>query len=169
MTPEPGPGPVSEPLACTPGSGSGVTTWQADVQAFHEALDIPVGETPAIRRPELRAELIREEAAETVAAIERGDLVEAIDGLCDVIVVVLGTAVEFGIDLQPFWDEVHRTNMAKVGGPVREDGKRLKPEGWTPPDIPRLLRQQNVPYPFCIDPDDCRGLTSCPRARSCSE
>lgn len=113
--------------------------WQDDVRAFHEALEITIGDSPAIRRPELRIDLIWEETKETCDAIERGDLVEAIDGLCDVIVVVLGTAVEFGIDLQPFWDEVHRTNMAKVGGPVREDGKRLKPEGWEPPDIAGIL------------------------------
>ncbi len=38
-----------------------------------------------------------------------------------------------------FWDEVHRSNMAKVGGPIRGDGKRLKPEGWTPPDVAGVL------------------------------
>lgn len=112
---------------------------QRDVEEFHRALDIPVASTPAIRRPELRAELIREEAAETVEAIERGDLVGAVDGMCDLFCVVYGTAAEFGIDLAPFWDEVHRTNLAKKGGPVREDGKRLKPPGWKPPDIAGIL------------------------------
>jgi predicted HAD superfamily Cof-like phosphohydrolase len=118
---------------------SAAHTVQRDVEAFHRALDIPVGDSPAIRRPELRAELIREEARETVEAIERGDLIEAIDGLCDLLCVVYGAAAEFGVNLAPFWDEVHRTNMAKVGGPLREDGKRLKPEGWTPPDIAGVL------------------------------
>ncbi len=33
---------------------------QADVEEFHRALDIPTHDTPGIRRPELRAELIRE-------------------------------------------------------------------------------------------------------------
>lgn len=112
---------------------------QRDVQDFHRVLDIPIATSPAIRRPELRAALIREEAAETVAAIEQGDLVEAIDGLCDLLCVVYGAAAEFGVDLEPFWQEVHRTNMAKVGGPVREDGKRLKPAGWTPPNIAGIL------------------------------
>ncbi len=117
-------------------SGHGV---QRDVERFHHALDIPVGHSPAIRRPELRAELIREEAQETVGAILDGDLVGAIDGLCDLLCVVYGAAAEFGVDLAPFWDEVHRTNMAKAGGPMRADGKRLKPEGWTPPDIAGVL------------------------------
>jgi predicted HAD superfamily Cof-like phosphohydrolase len=113
---------------------------QRDVMDFHLAVcEIQDESTPAIRRPALRAELIREEARETVEAIERGDLVEAIDGMCDLLCVVYGTAAEFGVDLEPFWDEVHRTNMAKAGGPVREDGKRLKPEGWQPPDIAGVL------------------------------
>lgn len=115
---------------------------QRDVADFHRALDVPIGATPQIRRPELRATLIEEEAAETCAAIRRGDLIEAIDGLCDLLCVTYGAASEFGIDLAPFWDEVHRTNMAKVGGPVREDGKRLKPPGWTPPDIAGVLARE---------------------------
>lgn len=112
---------------------------QMRVAEFHMALDIPVGTTPKIRRGELRAELIREEAKETRTAIEAGDLVATIDGLCDLLVVTYGAAVEFGVNLKPFFDEVHRTNMAKVGGPIREDGKRLKPLGWTPPDIAGIL------------------------------
>ena len=121
-----------------------------DVAEFHRALDIPIGETPAIRRGELRAKLIEEEAAETCAAIRAGNLVEAIDGLCDVLCVVYGAALEFGIDLDPFWREVHRTNMAKKDGPVRDDGKRLKPPGWTPPDIAGILaRATSASEPVC--------------------
>jgi predicted HAD superfamily Cof-like phosphohydrolase len=118
---------------------------QRDVEDFHRTVcDIVDESTPAIRRPELRAALIEEEARETVEAIRRGDLVEAIDGMCDLLCVVYGTASEFGIDLAPFWDEVHRTNMAKAGGPVREDGKRLKPPGWTPPDIAGVLARHTT-------------------------
>ncbi len=42
------------------------------------------------------------------------------------------------VDLVPFFREVHRTNMLKVSGPIREDGKRLKPEGWQPPRIAEM-------------------------------
>lgn len=115
---------------------------QRDVMEFHLAMGAGVGESPAICNAELRAALIYEEAGETCSAIEAGDLVGAIDGLCDLIYVALGTAVEFGIDLAPFWAEVHRSNMAKVGGPVREDGKRMKPPGWTGPDLARVLAEQ---------------------------
>lgn len=129
---------------------------QQDVADFHEALELPIGDSPAIRRPELRAALIMEEAIETCEALtghkidwrytgdrvsgtEQDRLANVIDGLCDTLVVVYGTAVEAGVDLGPFWDEVHRTNMAKQGGPRRADGKQLKPPGWEPPDIEGIL------------------------------
>jgi predicted HAD superfamily Cof-like phosphohydrolase len=112
---------------------------QQMVEDWHRAMGAPVGTTPAIRRPELRAELIWEEADETYTAIYGGDLVAAIDGLCDLLYVVYGTAVEFGVDLAPFFAEVHAANLRKAGGPVREDGKIGKPPGWTPPDIAGLL------------------------------
>lgn len=114
---------------------------QQQLVEFHTAVAATngMGQIPAIRGLDLRANLIEEEARETVEAIRRGDLVEAIDGMCDVLYVVFGTAVSFGIDLEPFFDEVHRTNMLKASGPVREDGKRLKPPGWQPPRIKEML------------------------------
>lgn len=113
---------------------------QHDVQEFHSYVcNIQPETEPDIRRPELRASLIEEEAEETVWAIRNGDLIGAIDGMCDLLCVVYGTACEFGIDLAPFWDEVHRSNMAKFGGPLHPDGKRLKPAGWSPPDIAGVL------------------------------
>jgi len=135
---------------------------QQDVADFHRALEIPVGSTPKIRRPELRAALIMEEAVETCEALtgkgitweyagkrrfgsRRKRLAKVIDGLCDVLVVVYGTAVELGVDLGPFWEEVHRTNMAKKGGPTRADGKKLKPPGWKAPDIEGILKRMLVP------------------------
>lgn len=70
------------------------------------------------------------------------DLEKLLDGALDLIVVVLGTLAAAGIDPHEAWAEVHRTNMAKGDGPVREDGKRLKPEGWEPPDIRQCLINQ---------------------------
>jgi hypothetical protein len=115
---------------------------QLDILHFHNALNIPIGDSPAIRRRKLRATLISEEALETCDAIATGNMIEAIDGMCDLLVVTYGTAVEFGIDIEPFWDEVHRSNMAKMGGPVRADGKVLKPPGWTPPDLERIYKEK---------------------------
>jgi predicted HAD superfamily Cof-like phosphohydrolase len=67
------------------------------------------------------------------------DIVEIADGCCDSHVVISGTAIEFGIPEDKVYKEVHRSNMAKAGGPVREDGKRLKPEGWKAPDVKSVL------------------------------
>lgn len=46
-----------------------------------------------------------------------------------------------GVDLRPFFKEVHRTNMNKLKGPKREDGKQLKPEGWKPPRIAAMYNR----------------------------
>jgi predicted HAD superfamily Cof-like phosphohydrolase len=138
------------------------------VEEFHDKFGATIGHWPEMRDRELRAKLIMEEAVETVAAmgflVQAGisdgytlepiadfdkertepDLVEAIDGLCDLLYVVNGAAVAFGIDLEPFFDEVHRANMAKEGGMTRADGKVLKPEGWKPPDIESILLRQEA-------------------------
>lgn len=70
------------------------------------------------------------------------DLVAFTDALADLDYVIEGTRLEFGIDGAPIAAEVHRSNMAKTGGEVREDGKVLKPADWTPPDIAGELRKQ---------------------------
>ena len=64
---------------------------------------------------------------------------EHLDALIDLIYVVIGAGVALGHDMQGAWDEVHRTNMAKLdanGEPIlRADGKILKPAGWIPPRL----------------------------------
>ena len=126
--------------------GNGVTALLNDVADFHAACDVPIMRECAIvaNRVELRRDILREEWRETDEAMAAGDMVELADGLADIIYVAIGTALEFGIPLDRVWAEVHRTNMAKrdpATGKVRrrEDGKVLKPEGWTPPDIAAAL------------------------------
>lgn len=70
------------------------------------------------------------------------DLPEAIDACGDIDYVVEGTRLEFGTDGGPVADEIHRANMQKGSGPVRADGKRLKPPDFKPPDIAAVLREQ---------------------------
>jgi predicted HAD superfamily Cof-like phosphohydrolase len=48
--------------------------------------------------------------------------------------------------LNEVFEEVHRSNMAKLvdGKPLkRADGKVIKPEGWTPPDIEGVIKKQH--------------------------
>jgi len=73
------------------------------------------------------------------------DMVEVADACGDIDYVVEGTRLAFGINGKPIADEVQRTNMAKFGPGswVREsDGKQMKPPGWEPPDIAKLLKDQ---------------------------
>ena len=72
------------------------------------------------------------------------DLGGIADGIADLIYVLLGTALSYGIHIAPIWDEVQRTNMAKEGGATRHDGKVLKPEGWQPPDVRGILLKQGM-------------------------
>ncbi len=71
---------------------------------------------------------------------------EMVDGLTDLLVVTIGSFVSMGLTFDPFWEEVHKSNMAKLGpdGKVlkRSDGKFLKPEGWQPPNIIGVLRKE---------------------------
>lgn len=74
-------------------------------------------------------------------AIENRDSYATGVALMGYTALILHTAVGWGIPLDIFWKEVQRANMDKVGGPIRADGKRLKPLGWRGPDHgPALLR-----------------------------
>lgn len=140
-----------------------------DVSEFHSAAEVFSPESPGFPgedRIALRKSLIAEEVGETLRAIDDRNLVEVADGIADSIVVLVGTALEFGIDLTAVWGEVHRSNMSKFPlcsdcegfgiddstlvecpnckgrGRVilrREDGKILKPPTWTPPNVAAYL------------------------------
>ncbi len=89
---------------------------------------------------DLYVNLIEEEFKELKEAIAAGDQVEILDALEDIMVVTAGAMHSMGADGEGGWKEVMRTNFAKIDrdtGKVRkrEDGKVLKPVGWTPPDL----------------------------------
>lgn len=89
---------------------------------------------------QLCIKLLKEEFGEMMDAIEAGDWPEIIDGAADTIFVILYTMAKTGIWLNPFWQEVCDTNMAKAGGPKDPvTGKQLKPPGWMPPKIKEML------------------------------
>lgn len=144
---------------------------QKDVAKFHEAMDQHIGDVPKAPPPgvvHLRARLVTEEFGEFIGALAGvgeyqttrlvnllhetvriwfGDgnapnLPDLADAIGDLKYVLEGTNLAFGIDGEPVWDAIQKANMAKVGGGVDAHGKRMKPPGWTPPDIAReLLRQ----------------------------
>ena len=94
----------------------------------------------------LRKDLIEEELDELNLAIDNQDLVEVADALTDLLYVVYGAGHAFGIDLDECFKEVHRSNLSKLGEdfkPIkREDGKVLKPNTYSPPDLKFVLTGQ---------------------------
>lgn len=121
-------------------------TCQAMVREFHERFGLSIRDNPCVGSDEerrLRVDLVAEEFREYDEASAKRDLIGIADALADLAYVVYGAALTHGIDLDAVLREVHRSNMAKLqpDGTVktREDGKVLKPEGWTPPDIAGVL------------------------------
>ena len=89
--------------------------------------------------------LIEEEMKELQVAIDSFDQVEQLDALIDILVVTIGAIHSAGFDAEGAWKEVMKTNFAKVDhdtGKVRkrEDGKVLKPIGWTPPELAKFIK-----------------------------
>ena len=107
----------------------------------------------------LRAQLILEEALETIAALgfevmraamtvnkhsvkflteaaPSPDMEGIIDGCADLNYVLTGTLVTCGVPDQPHYTEVCMANEDKLrhGVTVNAAGKFMKPEGWEPPD-----------------------------------
>jgi len=89
--------------------------------------------------------LIEEEMKELQVAVDSLDQVEQLDALIDILVVTIGAIHSAGFDAEGAWKEVMSTNFAKIGedGKVRkrEDGKVLKPVGWTPPDLTPFVKK----------------------------
>jgi len=124
-----------------------MTNEQKLVEEFHRAFELTINTKPIL--PELdvlllRVKLISEECIELIDALGERDLVKVADGIADVLYVVYGTAVTCGIDVEPLFSEIHRSNMTKVGGTKRDDGKVLKPDTYSPPDVAKILQMQMV-------------------------
>jgi len=120
---------------------------QAMVEAFHRMFDIVVKQTPALvddGTRALRERLIHEEFEELKEAMAKDDLVGIAKEMADLLYVVFGTAVSYGIDMEPVFREVHRSNMTKVGGYKREDGKWVKPATYSPAAIEPILAEQSA-------------------------
>lgn len=135
---------------------------------FHRVMRVPIHCTPIIPtedRIRLRLKLITEEFLELLDAVYdygpgdfdnaggrilvgvedeniRVRLDKMVDALADLDYVIEGTRLEFGVHGKPIAKLVHEANMRKAGGPIREDGKILKPDDWKPPDIYSELKRQ---------------------------
>jgi len=114
-----------------------------DQEKFMKACDQSVGELNDDQY-KLYLALMDEEWRELKSALLMENRVEQLDALLDFIVVTIGAVHSGGFDGEGAWKEVMSTNLAKVDretGKVRkrEDGKVLKPVGWTPPELAPFL------------------------------
>lgn len=103
-------------------------TMQDDVKLFHKAVEHPAPELPQmlpLERHGLRTKLIRSELQELSDGLLENDPIEVVDGAIDILYVTFGLLVEMGLNAQPFWDEVQRSNMSKLG----EDGLPILSRG----------------------------------------
>jgi predicted HAD superfamily Cof-like phosphohydrolase len=116
-----------------------------DQERFMRACDQAVDGSNALQYG-MYLKLIDEEYKELQEAVEANDRQEQLDALIDILVVTIGAIHSAGFDGEGAWDEVMRTNFAKTDpttGKVRkrEDGKVLKPEGWTSPELAPFLKK----------------------------
>ena len=111
-----------------------------DQEKFMRACDQTVGEVN-YQQKLLYLKLMDEEFNELKCAESAED---ELDALIDILVVTIGAIHSAGFDAEGAWREVMSTNFAKIDketGKVRkrEDGKVLKPTGWSAPDLKPFL------------------------------
>lgn len=121
---------------------------QMQVEQFHLKYGVPVLRTPVIpgeKRAKLRIDLIEEELREFKEASAEKDIVAIADALGDLLYVVYGAALEYGLDMKPIFDEIHRSNLSKLGADGKpmhaENGKIIKGPNYTPPDLKSVVER----------------------------
>jgi phosphoribosyl-ATP pyrophosphohydrolase len=121
---------------------------QSKVLEFHQAFGSYIapslGEVDDSVRT-LRRRLMNEEVNEYLIGEENNDIENIAKELADILYIAFGTAVSYGFDLEAVFDEVHRSNMSKLGEdgkPVyREDGKILKGPSYSPADVRKVFNE----------------------------
>ena len=137
--------------------GSERPSAQGMVETFHRTFGIVVNRTPTVvdeHTRALRERLIQEEFDELKEAMAQNNLIGIAKEMADLLYVVYGTAVSYGIDMDPVFQEVHRSNMSKVGGHKRTDGKWVKPATYSTASIEPILAEQTPQNERVVEPSD---------------
>lgn len=98
----------------------------------------------------LRHRLMEEENTEYLEACKKGDIVEIADALGDQLYILCGTILKHGLQdkIEAVFCEIQWSNMSKLdkdGKPIfREDGKILKSDQYSKPNIKRILDKPNI-------------------------
>ena len=135
--------------------------WQDLVNEFRKAMDLPVSDGPRQLtgdEAELHIQMIRDEfEKEFVPAARDNNLIEFYDAGIDLIVYILGAMSNAGMDVDPGFVEIMRSNMSKMDPvtkkPVRSrgveldgepKGKILKGAHYSPPALGKILNEQTT-------------------------
>ena len=138
------------------------------VQEWCDVTEINTSKTPRLldyNRSILRYQLMKEENEEYMEAASKNDPVQIADALGDMLYILLGTAIEHGMQdyLADVFYEIHLSNMSKMGEdgkPIRrEDGKILKGPNYHAPNLKQILYGNN----------EKKGEYPNPRSESTSE
>jgi predicted HAD superfamily Cof-like phosphohydrolase len=97
----------------------------------------------------LRIELLTGEVAELSQALADGSELDALDALCDIMYVLLGTITKLGMQ-SIFYDafnEVHRSNLSKLvnGKGIKDSaGRMTKGPQYSPPELMQFLSMAHL-------------------------
>lgn len=121
---------------------------QKMVYDFHVACGHHIENTPRVPDDEaienLRFKLFIEEFKELSLAMDRGSILEVADALGDLMYVLYGTAISYGLDMEPLFAEIHRSNMTKVNAGKDENGKSLKDADYDRPCLLPSIQYQKT-------------------------
>ena len=109
-----------------------------DVVKFIEACD----QKQNLSNVDLYSHLIEEEYDEFLFSMNDE---EALDACMDMIWVILGYCYMKGWNVDGAWNEVARSNLAKIDSKTGKvlksfDGKVMKPKGWKAPNLKPFLK-----------------------------
>jgi predicted HAD superfamily Cof-like phosphohydrolase len=123
------------------------------VKEFMKVFDDHISKEPSLvpqKVYELRYKLLKEENEEYLKACERGNLVQILDAVTDMLYVLYGTIIAHGFEsiIDKAFEEVHESNMSKLGEndkPIkRADGKIIKGPNYFPPNLSKFIKQNII-------------------------
>jgi len=119
---------------------------QQMVQEFQDKYKHNNNKIPTLTSDELnefRQKLLDEEIQELKDALAAKDIIEVADALGDMLYVIFGTCCSHGIDIEPIFEEIHRSNMTKDYS-KGECKKQIKGPDYSKPDIEfEIVKQKN--------------------------
>ena len=121
------------------------------VKEFHEKMELAIDQPYSRELMDFRLKLIFEEIQELATAaldlenpevteLERRILMQdLLKEMCDVVYVIKGMAVSFGMDFDKAYELVHKSNMSKLPLVKDSNGKVMKGLNYEPPNMEGLI------------------------------